>query len=88
MYGAVATKDANGVWSVDARETALQRLEIRRQRLARSIPTQEWMKEERERILTKNASVQVQHMFATSFACRPSSSSSSGTSGRCPRPGR
>jgi len=68
VYGAVATRDANGVWSVDAKQTALQRLEIRRERLARSIPTQEWMKEERERILTKNASVQVQHMFATSFA--------------------
>jgi acetone carboxylase alpha subunit len=68
VYGAVATRDANGVWSVDAKQTALQRLAIRRERLARSIPTQEWMKEERERILTKNASVQVQHMFATSFA--------------------
>ncbi|GAB3761953.1 hydantoinase B/oxoprolinase family protein [Ramlibacter monticola] len=68
VYGAVATKDANGVWSVDAKQTALQRLEIRRQRLARSIPTREWMKEERERILTKKASLQVQHMFATSFA--------------------
>lgn len=68
VYGAVATRDANGVWSVDVKQTALQRLEIRRERLARSIPTQEWMKEERERILTKNASVQVQHMFATSFA--------------------
>jgi acetone carboxylase alpha subunit len=68
VYGAVAARDANGVWSVDAKQTALQRLAIRRERLARSIPTQEWMKEERERILTKNASVQVQHMFATSFA--------------------
>ena len=71
VYGAVATRDANGVWSVDVKQTALQRLEIRRERLARSIPTQEWMKEERERILTKNASVQVQHMFATSFALSP-----------------
>ena len=31
------------------------------------MPTREWMKEERERILTKSASPQVQHMFATSF---------------------
>jgi acetone carboxylase alpha subunit len=67
VYGAVATKDANGVWTVDARQTALQRLEIRRQRLERSVPTREWMKEERERIVTKSASLQVQHMFATSF---------------------
>jgi acetone carboxylase alpha subunit len=67
VYGAVATKDANGVWTVDAQQTALQRLEIRRQRLERSVPTREWMKEERERIVTKSASLQVQHMFATSF---------------------
>ncbi len=67
VYGAVATKDANGVWTIDAKQTVLQRLEIRRQRLERSIPTREWMKEERERVLTKNASPQVQHMFATSF---------------------
>ncbi len=67
VYGAVATRDAQGVWTVDAKQTALQRVEIRKQRLARSIPTQEWMKLEREHVLTKNASPQVQHMFATSF---------------------
>lgn len=71
VYGAVATKDANGVWTVDAQQTALQRLEIRRQRKERSVPTREWMKEERERILTKSASPQVQHMFATSFGLSP-----------------
>jgi acetone carboxylase alpha subunit len=67
VYGAVATRDANGVWIIDAKQTALQRVEIRKERLARSIPTQEWMKLEREHVLTKNASPQVQHMFATSF---------------------
>jgi N-methylhydantoinase B/oxoprolinase/acetone carboxylase alpha subunit len=67
VYGVVATQDASGVWAIDARLTALQRIEIRRQRLERSIPAREWMEEERERILTRNASPQVQHMFATSF---------------------
>ncbi|HJV83224.1 hydantoinase B/oxoprolinase family protein [Noviherbaspirillum sp.] len=67
VYGAVATKDANGLWSVDAQQTALMRLEIRKQRIARSQPTREWMKSERDRILVKHASTQVQHMFATSF---------------------
>ncbi|AOJ07544.1 hydantoinase B/oxoprolinase family protein [Burkholderia mayonis] len=67
VYGAVATRDANGVWTVDAKATALQRVEIRNARLARSQPTREWMKGERERILVKHASTQVQHMFATSF---------------------
>jgi hypothetical protein len=67
VYGVVATRDAQGVWTVDAKQTALARIAIRRQRLARSIPTQEWMKLEREHVLAKNASPQVQHMFATSF---------------------
>jgi acetone carboxylase alpha subunit len=40
---------------------------IRKERIARAVPTREWMKEERARILTKHASVQVRHMFATSF---------------------
>jgi acetone carboxylase, alpha subunit len=67
VYGAVATKDAEGIWRVDAQQTALMRLEVRNQRLARSQPTREWMKGERERILVKHAAPQVQHMFATSF---------------------
>ena len=67
VYGAVATKDGNGIWTVDAKATALLRIEIRNQRLARSQPVQEWMKGERERILVKHASIQVRHMFATSF---------------------
>ncbi|HJV87379.1 MAG TPA: hydantoinase B/oxoprolinase family protein [Noviherbaspirillum sp.] len=67
VYGAVAKKDANGIYTVDAKKTALMRLEIRKQRLARSQPTREWMKGERDRILVKHASTQVQHMFASSF---------------------
>jgi acetone carboxylase, alpha subunit len=42
-------------------------MEVRKLRIARSRPTREWMKDERERILAKQASTQVQHMFATSF---------------------
>ena len=67
VYGAVLTQDAKGVWSVDAGKTTARRAEIRKERLARSVPTRDWMKEERERVLTKHASVQVRHMFATSF---------------------
>lgn len=68
VYGAVFTQDAKGVYSVDAARTQARRGEIRQERLARAQPTREWMKQERERILAKDASVQVQHMFATSFA--------------------
>lgn len=68
VYGAVFTEDAKGVFAVDAAKTAKRRAEIRKERLARALPTREWMKEERERILNKHAATQVQHMFATSFS--------------------
>ncbi|NMG53277.1 hydantoinase B/oxoprolinase family protein [Aromatoleum aromaticum] len=67
VYGAVITQDAKGVFTVDAAKTAARRAEVRKERLARAVPTHEWMKQERERILIKDAAVQVQHMFATSF---------------------
>ncbi|MBT9521691.1 MAG: hydantoinase B/oxoprolinase family protein [Dechloromonas sp.] len=67
VYGAVFTQDAKGVFSIDADLTKQRRTEIRKERLARALPTREWMKEERERIINKHAAVQVQHMFATSF---------------------
>ncbi|UCV05115.1 hydantoinase B/oxoprolinase family protein [Dechloromonas denitrificans] len=67
VYGAVFTQNAKGVFSIDAAKTATRRAEIRKERLARALPTREWMKEERERIINKHAAVQVQHMFATSF---------------------
>ncbi len=68
VYGAVVTQDGKGVFTVNAAKTQARRAEVRKERLARALPTREWMKEERERILNKHASVQVQHMFATSFA--------------------
>jgi len=67
VYGAVATQDARGRWHVDADGTEARRKDIRKERLARSVPTREWTKQERERILEKHASSQVKHMFATSF---------------------
>jgi acetone carboxylase alpha subunit len=68
VYGAVATQDAaSGLWKVDAEATARERQQIRKHRLARAVPTSEWMKVERERILDKDASTQVRHMYATSF---------------------
>ncbi|MDE2371443.1 MAG: hydantoinase B/oxoprolinase family protein [Burkholderiales bacterium] len=67
VHGVVATRDSHGVWQIDEKGTALQRMAVRQQRIARSKPTREWMKEERARIVDKKASLQVQHMFATSF---------------------
>jgi len=71
VYGAVLFQDEQGRWRVDREATQKRREEIRRERIARAKPTREWMKEERERILRKEASVQVRHMFATSFQLSP-----------------
>ncbi|AOF81856.1 hydantoinase B/oxoprolinase family protein [Methyloversatilis sp. RAC08] len=68
VYAAVVTQNAKGVYTVDAAKTAARRAEFRKERIARSVPTREWMKEERARIINKHASTPVQHMFATSFA--------------------
>jgi len=67
VYGVVISQSDDQVWTVDVAKTATRRKVIRRERIARAIPTRDWMKEERSRILTKHASVQVRHMFATSF---------------------
>ena len=68
VYGAVVSKNAKGQYSVDAAKTQARRAEIRKERIAKSMPTREWMKEERARIISKHASQAVQHMFATSIA--------------------
>ena len=67
VFGALCHQDEKGVWHVDAEATAKRRAEMRKERIARAQPTRAWMKKERERILRKDASVQVQHMYATSF---------------------
>jgi acetone carboxylase alpha subunit len=67
VYGVVISQDSNQVWKVSVAQTAARRKEVRKERIARAVPTREWMKEERARIMTKHASIQVRHMFATSF---------------------
>jgi acetone carboxylase alpha subunit len=68
VYGAVVARDAQGRWTVDATRTIERRAQLRRERIARAVPVREWMKAERERILAKDASIQVRHMYASSFA--------------------
>ncbi|MED0660961.1 MULTISPECIES: hydantoinase B/oxoprolinase family protein [Bacillus] len=68
VYGAVFTKDKQGRYIVDEKKTEKRRKEIRKERLKRGLKTKEWMKKEREKILKKDAAVQVRHMYAGSFA--------------------
>lgn len=67
VYGAVISQNKAGDWSVDKQKTSARRLEMRKERIARGKPTQQWMEEERQKILDKDASLQVQQMFASSF---------------------
>ena len=67
VYGCVFTEE-KGEYTVDLAATEQKRKEIRMQRLERSVPTKEWMQEERGRILNEEAAVQVKHMYAQSFA--------------------
>jgi acetone carboxylase alpha subunit len=71
VYGAVFTKDEEGVFTVDAAKTAARQADIRKERIARGTPVHEWMKTERQQIIDKNASLQVQQMFASSFYLSP-----------------
>ena len=47
VYGVVISQDSEQVWTVNAAKTAARRKAIRKERIARAVPTREWMKEER-----------------------------------------
>lgn len=71
VYGVKLVKGEDGLFGVDEAGTEARRAEIRKQRLARAVPTRDWMARERERILAKDAGVHVQQMFAASFKLGP-----------------
>lgn len=71
IYGVVLVKGADGTHTVDETATKAKRIEIRKERLAKSVPTKEWMKGEREKILAKDAGTHVRQMYASSFDLGP-----------------
>ncbi len=68
VYGAVVSKTEIGKYIVDAKATEKRRKQIKKERLKRGIPVEQWMKKEKQNIIQKDASVQVRHMYAGSFA--------------------
>lgn len=68
VYGAVIAQNEKGKWVVDEAKTEERRKEMRKERIRRGRPTKEWMESEREKILKKEAEIQVRHMYASSFA--------------------
>ncbi|WP_246234677.1 hydantoinase B/oxoprolinase family protein [Bacillus aquiflavi] len=67
VYGCVFSKE-NGTYKVKMEATDKRRKQIKKERLERSIPTKDWMKNEQKKIMNKEASLQVKHMYAESFA--------------------
>lgn len=68
VYGAVVSKNEKGKYIVDEKATEKRRKKMRKERLKRGVPVKEWMEQERQKILNKEAAVQVRHMYAGSFA--------------------
>ncbi|MFG1228255.1 hydantoinase B/oxoprolinase family protein [Xanthobacter wiegelii] len=71
VYGVVVKTGPDDLVVVDEAATKAARAQIRKDRIAKSVPTREWMKGEREKILAKDAGTQVQQMFAASFKLGP-----------------
>lgn len=70
VYGVVVKKEKD-VYVVDETKTVARRAALRKERIAKSIPTREWMKGERAKILNKEAGSHVKQMFAASFKLGP-----------------
>jgi N-methylhydantoinase B/oxoprolinase/acetone carboxylase alpha subunit len=66
-YGVVAKKGADGRYVLDAKATELRRAEIRRQRLARSVPVQEWIAKEQPRVKKGEYIEAVREMYRQSM---------------------
>lgn len=71
VYGVALSRAADGLFGVDEAKTEALRKSIRKERLAGAVPTSSWMKQEREKILAKQAGLQVQQMYAASFKLGP-----------------
>ncbi|MDO5604362.1 MAG: hydantoinase B/oxoprolinase family protein, partial [Paracoccus sp. (in: a-proteobacteria)] len=71
VYGVALKMGENGLFGADMAATEALRAQIRKERLARAVPTRDWMAKERARILAKDAGLQVQQMFAASFKLGP-----------------
>jgi acetone carboxylase alpha subunit len=71
VYGAIVERDEKGIYTVNATLTAQRRTEIRKERLTRGRTVSAWQADEKTKILAKDASLQVRHMYASSFALSP-----------------
>jgi acetone carboxylase alpha subunit len=71
VYGVATKREADGTYVLDVAATETRRKAIRKERIAKSVPTREWMKSERDKIARKEAGDHVKQMFAASFKLGP-----------------
>jgi N-methylhydantoinase B/acetone carboxylase alpha subunit len=67
VYGVIAHQDEQGTWQLDADKTAERRREIRKERLAKAVPTQQYLESERKRILNRELAQPVVEMYRSSM---------------------
>lgn len=68
MHGVIAAQDGDGVWQLDVEGTAAKRVELRRQRLAQSVPAEQWWKEERVQVEARAFVPEVVEMYGQSLS--------------------
>ena len=68
MHGVVAHQSATGEWQLDAAATAAKRAELRHQRLAESVPAEQWWKAERQHVQTRDFVPEVFEMYGQSMS--------------------
>lgn len=66
-YGVIAHQGADGKWRLDAEATGKLRAEMRKQRLARSIPVEEWLQQQKPRVLKADYIEPVRVMYRQSI---------------------
>jgi acetone carboxylase, alpha subunit (EC 6.4.1.6) len=70
-YGVVAFQNAAGEWELDAEATAERRAAMRRERIEQSMPVEEWMAQQRARVVQKDFIEPVRQMYHESMSLSP-----------------
>ncbi len=70
-YGAVASQDEDGRWTVDREATEKRRKEKRAERLKRSVPVTEWIEAEKARVESADFIEPVKQMYRESMELSP-----------------
>lgn len=66
IYGVMGSENADGKWVADPEASVKQRAKIRKERLARSVPVEEWMDGQRDRVRNMDFLPAVSNMYRDS----------------------